>query len=610
MQVLFFRGVNRDQNAVLFDGLQLFQTRLCFVVECKLRADFFLAAQVNVLVACITLHETGVCGVAQHGIENAEGAGLLCFVLDGENKLHAAVEIAGHPVRAAHVNARVAGIFKAEDTAVLQKLADNAHDSDVLADAFDARNEAADAAHDKLHAHTGLGGFIEKLDDLRVNEGVDFDRDAAGQTLFGVFGLLTDHVLKEAAHAVRCNDEVLVLRRTGIAGDDIEKGGRVCAELLVAGEQAEVGINFRGGVVVVAGAEVQVAADAVFLAADNERDFAVGLEAGQTVNDVAAGLFELLCPVDVVFFVKARFQLDKHRDLFAVFGGFDERRDDGRVAADAVERLLNGEYVFVFCGLCDELHDTVECLIWMVNKAVALTDGPENIGVAEEIARGCGGTNGRKAEFFAARDIRKFREEREVNGSLHLVDAAFIDVQRFYEKFAGIFIGVLQELQAHGTAALTTLDGLFNLIHKVVRFLVNGEVGVARDAERAHGFNLVQLEKLLKIIGDDVLEQDEAACVAVCGQLRKAWQNRRYLHDGKALFTLVFLGRKAHGEVQTFICEHRERAAAVYGERRQHGEQHAMKILVRKGSLLVRELFRRAELDFRLLFEDRQNRAV
>ena len=37
---------------------------------------------------------------------------------------------------------------------------------------------------------------------------------------------------------------------------------------------------------------------------------------------------------------------------------------------------------------------------------------------------------------------------------------------------------------------------------------------------------------------------------------------------------------------------------------------HAVKILVRKGSLLVRELFRRAELDFRLLFEDRQNRAV
>ena len=100
----------------------------------------------------------------------------------------------------------------------------------------------------------------------------------------------------------------------------------------------------------------------------------------------------------------------------------------------------------------------------MVNKAVALTDGLKNIGVAEEIARGCGGTNGRKAEFFAARDIRNFREEREVNGSLHLVDAVFIDVQRFYEKFAGISIGVLQELQTHGTAALTTLNGFFNLI--------------------------------------------------------------------------------------------------------------------------------------------------
>lgn len=144
---------------------------------------------------------------------------------------------------------------------------------------------------------------------------------------------------------------------------------------------------------------MQVAADAVFFAAHDKRNFAVGLEAGQTVNDVAAGFFELLCPVDVVFFVKARFQLDKHRDLFAVFGGFDERRDDGRVAADAVERLLDGKYVFVFCGLCDELHDTVECLIWMVNKAVALTDGLKNIGVAEESPGGVVGRMGAKQSF-------------------------------------------------------------------------------------------------------------------------------------------------------------------------------------------------------------------
>lgn len=47
--------------------------------------------------------------------------------------------------------------------------------------------------------------------------------------------------------------------------------------------------------------------------------------------------------------------------------------------------------------------------------------------------------------------------------------------------------------------------------------MVRSELRVMRNG--AHGFNLVQLEKLLKIIGDDVLEQDEAACVAVCGQL-------------------------------------------------------------------------------------------
>ena len=80
---------------------------------------------------------------------------------------------------------------------------------------------------------------------------------------------------------------------------------------------------------------------------------------------------------------------------------------------------------------------------------------------------------------------------------------------------------------------------------------------------------------------------------------------------GEPTFAREFRNIKRYQKLQipalqaVFYAERR-----VDGERRQHGEQHAMKILVRKGSLLVRELFRRAELDFRLLFEDRQNRAV
>ena len=115
---------------------------------------------------------------------------------------------------------------------------------------------------------------------------------------------------------------------------------------------------------------MQVAADAVLLAAHDERDLAVRLEAGEAVDDVAAGLFQLARPVDVVLLVKARLELDEHRDLLAVFGGADQRGDDRRIAADAVQRLLDCEHVLVLGGLRDELHDAVERLVgWCTRRS-------------------------------------------------------------------------------------------------------------------------------------------------------------------------------------------------------------------------------------------------
>lgn len=76
---------------------------------------------------------------------------------------------------------------------------------------------------------------------------------------------------------------------------------------------------------------MDIAADAVFLPADDQQDLAVGLQPRQAVNDVAAGLFQLLGPVDVVLLVKPGFQLDQDGDLLAVFGGLFQRRDDGEL---------------------------------------------------------------------------------------------------------------------------------------------------------------------------------------------------------------------------------------------------------------------------------------
>jgi hypothetical protein len=86
---------------------------------------------------------------------------------------------------------------------------------------------------------------------------------------------------------------VLVLRRPGVTGDNVKQGRSVGAKLGVAGKKTGIRVNFGGGVVVVAGAQVQVAADALFLPADHQGDFTVGFQPVQAIDYVAAGLFQL-----------------------------------------------------------------------------------------------------------------------------------------------------------------------------------------------------------------------------------------------------------------------------------------------------------------------------
>ena len=148
--------MDRDQNTVLFNGLFIFQAFLCFEVEGLLTADPLLAAEINVDIARVALHISCIGRVAEHGVQDSEGASLLHFILDGEDKLDAAIQITRHPVGTAHVDARITAVFKAEDAAVLEELTDNAHNCDVVAHAGNAGDQTADAANDHADLYTGL----------------------------------------------------------------------------------------------------------------------------------------------------------------------------------------------------------------------------------------------------------------------------------------------------------------------------------------------------------------------------------------------------------------------------------------------------------------------
>jgi hypothetical protein len=95
-----------------------------------------------------------------------------------EDHLDAAVEVAGHEISAAEKNEWIPPIGEDIDAAMFQETVHDASDLDVFAKSGDAGAEAADPAYEELDGDSFLGAGVQRLDDLRVDEGVGFDKDS------------------------------------------------------------------------------------------------------------------------------------------------------------------------------------------------------------------------------------------------------------------------------------------------------------------------------------------------------------------------------------------------------------------------------------------------
>ena len=178
--------------------------------------------------------------------------------------------------------------------------------------------------------------------------------------------------------AVRGDQQRAVLRLPGVAGQHVEQVGEVGADLRVGGEQADVLVQARGLVVVVAGADVGVALELATLLPHDQCGLAVRLQPDQAVDDVAAGALQRSGPLDVGLLVEPGLDLDQDDDLLALLGRVDEGVDDGRVTRRPVQGLLDGQHVRVDGGLFDEaLHAGGERLVRVVDEHVGLAQGGE-----------------------------------------------------------------------------------------------------------------------------------------------------------------------------------------------------------------------------------------
>ena len=180
--------------------------------------------------------------------------------------------------------------------------------------------------------------------------------------------------------------------------------------------------SLRRDAVVVARAEVHVAADALAFAAHDEHDLGVRLEADEPVHHVHALALEGLGPADVALFVEARLELEEDGHLLAVGGGLHQRVDDRRVATHAVERRLDGQHVGVVGGGAHEVDDRVERVVGVVQQDVAVADGGEDVGVLGALQHRRRGLHQRLVLQVGAVDALQVPEAAEAERRLDGVD--------------------------------------------------------------------------------------------------------------------------------------------------------------------------------------------
>ena len=82
---------------------------------------------------------------------------------------------------------------------------------------------------------------------------------------------------------------------------------------------------------VVAGANVGVALQAVVVAPHHKNNLGMGLESDHAVGNMDACLFQGGCPVNIGRLIKTRHQFHHHCHLFAVLHGIEQIFDDLRV---------------------------------------------------------------------------------------------------------------------------------------------------------------------------------------------------------------------------------------------------------------------------------------
>jgi len=498
-------------------------------------------------------------------------------VQNREDHFDPAMKIAGHEIGASEENQRVASVGEEIDAAVFEEAIDNATNPDGFTDARQTGTEAADAPDQQVDGNAFLGGGVKSVDDFLIHEAVGLDEDARGATGAPVGPFTVDELEKAGSEVEGGDEEFVEVGGFRHAGEDVKEGGCFGSEGGAGSEQAKVGVEAGRAGMVVAGAEMEVGAEMVFLPADDEEHLAMGFQADEAIDHVNAGFLHLFGPGDVVGFIKAGLEFNKNGHLFFVVSGGDQSIEDRGIAAGAVQGHFDGEYRGIGGGVLEEGDDGGEAFVGMVEQDVPLADGLE-IGWSPGQGGGEGWGKGGVAQArLIAAGIGDSENLREVDRSGDAVGVLWEEVEVAEKKVFNFDRAVLGNLEADGGTTVSFLELLLDGEEKVLGFLlVDVEFAVPGDADGPGSVDFHPGEDFPDKMADQFGKQEEFLALGMGrGEVDQAGNTARDLNEGVAGgFLGTGFGVK-NGQIDGFIQKLGKRVTGVDRERGENGEDIA-----------------------------------
>src|SRR4030095_4073506 len=174
------------------------------------------------------------------------------WVLDRERQFDPPEEISRHPICAGKEDSGLTGILKIKDPAVFEKTANDADNTDILAQPRHFWSQTTDAADDQIDGDFRTRSLVQLLNDLLIDERVQFRDDTRWFARPTVVAFPLNQLDKPAMHIKRRDHQFLESRITCQASESVEDSRYFLRQLGFAGEQTKVGVNARSARVIVA----------------------------------------------------------------------------------------------------------------------------------------------------------------------------------------------------------------------------------------------------------------------------------------------------------------------------------------------------------------------